>query len=86
VAVSASDAVEFSVTVLLSTHNVIVSVLQGPHSFPLSSFVGYTKLDRPFGLVVRVDTDPEIPGSIPGPTRFTEKWSGTGSTQPREYN
>jgi hypothetical protein len=31
-------------------------------------------------------TDPEVPGSIPGPTRFSEKGSGTGSTQPREDN
>jgi hypothetical protein len=32
-------------------------------------------------------TDPEVPGSIPGPTTFSEKWgSGKGSTQPREDN
>jgi hypothetical protein len=34
-------------------------------------------------------TDPEVPDSSPGPTRFSEKWgegSGTGSTQPREDN
>jgi hypothetical protein len=32
-------------------------------------------------------TDPEVPGSTLGPTRFSEKWgSGTGSTQPREDN
>jgi hypothetical protein len=32
-------------------------------------------------------TDPEVPGSIPGATRFSEKYgSGTGFTQPREDN
>jgi hypothetical protein len=32
-------------------------------------------------------TDPEDSGSIPGATRFSESsGSGTGSTQPREYN
>jgi hypothetical protein len=40
--------------------------------------------DRLCGLVV---TDPEVPGSIPGATRFSESsGSGTGSTQPREDN
>jgi hypothetical protein len=30
-------------------------------------------------------TDPEVPGSIPGSTRFTEKWRvWNGSTQLRE--
>jgi hypothetical protein len=32
-------------------------------------------------------TNPEVPGSIPGTTRFSESsGSRTGSTQPREYN
>jgi hypothetical protein len=32
-------------------------------------------------------TDPEVPGSIPGATRFfRSSGCGTGSTQPREYN
>jgi hypothetical protein len=32
-------------------------------------------------------TGPEVPGSIPGTTRFSEiDGSGTGSTQLREYN
>jgi hypothetical protein len=52
--------------------------------------------DRLFGLVVRVlDYRSGGPGSIPGTTRFSGKkkkkrkissGSGTGSTQPREYN
>jgi hypothetical protein len=37
-------------------------------------------IDRLCGLVVRA----EGPGSIPGATRNSR--SGTGSTQPREYN
>jgi hypothetical protein len=32
-------------------------------------------------------THPEVPGSIPGATRFSEKqWVWNGSTQPREHN
>jgi hypothetical protein len=31
-------------------------------------------------------TDPEVPGSIPGHYRKKSSGSGTGSTQPREYN
>jgi hypothetical protein len=32
-------------------------------------------------------TDPEVPGAIPGPTRFLRsRGSGMGSTQPREDN
>jgi hypothetical protein len=50
--------------------------------------------DRLCGLVVRVlDYRFGGPGSIPGTTRFSGKkkrksssGSGTGSTQPREYN
>jgi hypothetical protein len=34
----------------------------------------YLSLDRLCSLVVRVPaTDPEVPGSIPGATRFSEK-------------
>jgi hypothetical protein len=50
-------------------------------------------IDRPCGLVVRVlGCRSGGPGSIPGTTRFSGKkkgnisGSGTGSTQPREYN
>jgi hypothetical protein len=49
--------------------------------------------DRLCGLVVRVlGYRSGGPGSIPGTTRFSERGkkngsgSGTGSTQPREYN
>jgi hypothetical protein len=52
-----------------------------------------TVVDRLCGLVVRVlGYRSGGPGSIPGTTRFSEKkkktsnGSGTGSTQPREYN
>jgi hypothetical protein len=31
-------------------------------------------------------TDPEVPGSIPGPDFLTSRGSGTGSTQPRDHN
>jgi hypothetical protein len=31
-------------------------------------------------------TDTEVPGSIPGATRFLSSGSGTGSTKSREYN
>jgi hypothetical protein len=47
----------------------------------------YTTIDRLCGLVVRVlgyrSGDPD---SIPGTTRKKSSGSGTGSTQPREYN
>jgi hypothetical protein len=51
-------------------------------------------MDRLCGLVVRVlGYRSGGPGSIPGTTRFsgkktrkTSSGSGTGSTQPREYN
>jgi hypothetical protein len=45
-------------------------------------------LDRLCGLVVRVlDYRSGGPGSIPGTTRKKKgSGSGTGSTQPREYN
>jgi hypothetical protein len=53
----------------------------------------YTAPDRLCGLVVRVlGYRSRGPGSIPGTTRFSGKkkenisGSGTGSTQPREYN
>jgi hypothetical protein len=43
--------------------------------------------DRLCGLVVRVlGCRSGGPGSIPGTTRKKCSWSGTGSTQPREYN
>jgi hypothetical protein len=39
------------------------------------------------GLVVRIlDYSSGGPGSIPGTTRKKSSGSGTGSTQPREYN
>jgi hypothetical protein len=44
-------------------------------------------LDRLCGLVVRVlGYRSGSPGSIPGTTRKKSSVSGTGSTQPREYN
>jgi hypothetical protein len=51
----------------------------------------WVSLDRLCGLVVRViGYRSGGPGLIPGTTRFSEKEnsseSGTGSTQPREYN
>jgi hypothetical protein len=54
----------------------------------------HVKRDRLCGLVVRVlDYRSGGPGSIPCATRFSEEkkrktssGSGTGSTQPREYN
>jgi hypothetical protein len=43
--------------------------------------------ERLCGLVVRVvGYRSGGPGSIPGTTRKKSNWSGTGSTQPREYN
>jgi hypothetical protein len=43
--------------------------------------------DRLCGLVVRViDYRSGDPGSIPGNIRKKSSGSGTGSTQPREYN
>jgi hypothetical protein len=43
--------------------------------------------DRPCGLVVRVlGYRSGGSGSIPGTTRKKNSGSGTGSTQPREYN
>jgi hypothetical protein len=43
--------------------------------------------DRFCGLVLRVPGyRSRGPGLIPGTTRFYDKSSGTGSTQPREYN
>jgi hypothetical protein len=43
--------------------------------------------DRLCGLVVRVlGYRSGGPGSIPGTTWKKSSWSGTGSTQPREYN
>jgi hypothetical protein len=43
--------------------------------------------DRLCGLVVRVfDYRSGGPDSIPGTTRKKSSGSGTGSTQPREYN
>jgi hypothetical protein len=47
----------------------------------------YHYIDRLRGLVVRVlGYRSEGPGSIPGTTRKKSSGSGTGSTQPREYN
>jgi hypothetical protein len=47
----------------------------------------YTVGDRLCGLVVRVPGYiSEGPDSIPGTTRKKSSGSGTGSTQPREYN
>jgi hypothetical protein len=44
-------------------------------------------LDRLCGLVVRVlSYRSGGPGSIPGTTRKNSSGSGTGSTQPHEYN
>jgi hypothetical protein len=43
--------------------------------------------DRLCGLVVRVlGYRSGGPSSIPGTTRKKSSWSGTGCTQPREYN
>jgi hypothetical protein len=43
--------------------------------------------DRLCGLMVRVlGYRCGGPGSIPGTTRKKSNWSGTGSTQPRDYN
>jgi hypothetical protein len=45
------------------------------------------KVDRLCGLVVRVNGYRRTgPGSNPRTTTFSEKRSGTGSTQSREYN
>jgi hypothetical protein len=51
-------------------------------------YVMWKKVDRLCGLVLEfLATDPEVPGSIPGATRFSESIvPGTGSTQAREYN
>jgi hypothetical protein len=50
--------------------------------------VMYEKVDRLCGLVVRVpDHRSRGPGSIPAlPDFLRSSGSGTGSTQPREYN
>jgi hypothetical protein len=55
---------------------------------PTKTFVGqYENIDRPCGLVVRVlGYRSGGPGSIPGTTNKKSSGSGTGSTQPREYN
>jgi hypothetical protein len=46
-----------------------------------------SSFDRLCGLVVRVlGCRSGGPGSIPGTTRKKSSGSGTGSTQPREYN
>jgi hypothetical protein len=47
----------------------------------------YIMYDRLYGLVVRVlGYRSGGPGSIPGTTRKKSNGTGTGSTQPREYN
>jgi hypothetical protein len=47
----------------------------------------YVEEDRLCGLVVRVlGYRSGSPGSIPGTTRKKSSRTGTGSTQPREYN
>jgi hypothetical protein len=49
--------------------------------------VHFTMKYRLYGLVVRVlGYGSGGPGSIPGTTRKESTGSGTGSTQPREYN
>jgi hypothetical protein len=49
--------------------------------------IGKVTKDRLCGLVVRVlGYRSGGPGSIPGITRKKNSGSGTGSTQPREYN
>jgi hypothetical protein len=60
----------------------------------LDSHASIFQIDRLCGLVVRVlGYRSGVPGSIPGTTRFSggggkenSSGSGTGSTQPREYN
>jgi hypothetical protein len=57
---------------------------RGPGSIPGDNSV---QLDRLCGLVVRVlGYRSGGPGSIPGTTKKKSNGSGTGSTQPREYN
>jgi hypothetical protein len=50
-------------------------------------YVMYKKVDRLCGLVVRIpDYRSRDAGSILIAARFRSSGSGTGSTQPREYN
>jgi hypothetical protein len=56
-------------------------------SHPLIMYCVCRRSDRPCGLVVRVlGYRSGGPVSIPGTTRKKSSGSGTGSTQPREYN
>jgi hypothetical protein len=69
---------------------MVVSPKHRPHFTPQKHFYFYvsgTHFDRLCGLVVRVlGYRYGGTGSIPGTTRKKSSVSGTGSTQPREYN
>jgi hypothetical protein len=72
---SAIYTTHFKMKTLLSAHKVYLF------------HVAVTVNDRLCGLVVRVlGYRSGGPGSIPGTTRKKSSASGTGSTQPREYN
>jgi hypothetical protein len=67
----------------------VVSPTQRPRWTPQKHYLSAsgTQFDRLCGIVVRVlDYRTGGPGSIPGTTRKKSSGSGTGSTQPREYN
>jgi hypothetical protein len=69
-------------------HNLLIVLVQIANKMGLQKIYIYNIEDRLCGLVVRVlGYRSGGPGSIPGTTRRKKSsGSGTGSTQPREYN
>jgi hypothetical protein len=58
-----------------------------PVRYELNLYVMYKKVDRLCGLVVRVPGyRSRVPVSTPSLPDLLSSGSGTGSTQPREYN
>jgi hypothetical protein len=74
----------------LTNGSKVVSPTHWPHFTPHKHYYFYvsgTHFDHLCGLVVRVlGYRSGGPGSIPGTTKKKSNGSGTGSTQPREYN
>jgi hypothetical protein len=67
------------------TETTLISPYRSFHT--LKNYFNVLFKDRLCGLVVRVlRYRSGGPGSIPGTTRKKSSGSGTGSTQPREYN
>jgi hypothetical protein len=75
-----------------SNHNTLIKccdscTLLSHHLYQSVTSLCMALFDRLCGLVVRVlDYRSGGLGSIPGTTRKQSSGSGTGSTQPREYN